>query len=181
MLLKGLYCQNAGNVPLAFVESDRTLIAGCLCLLGELSRSPESSFLTDPREEPSPLHRIPRIVSCSVFMLLLFYGDYFWWYKIFNIHKSTQNSKINLKCPGESPAISHQEPSWTVCCPPSHTILKQTGEKSTIPPVNICLYESAPLSNPLLQHPPTHRHQRSTGPTTSPPIDVKQGHPLLHM
>lgn len=124
MLLKGLYCQNAGNMPLAFVESDRTLWP--LCLLGELSRSPESSFLTDPQEEPSPLHRIPWIVSCSVFMLLLFYGDYFWWYKLFNIHKSTQNSKINLKCPVPSPTISHQ---WTVCCPPSHTILKQTGKK----------------------------------------------------
>lgn len=77
MLLKGLYCQNVGNVPLAFVEPDRTLIADCLRLLGELSRCPKSSFLTDPREEPSPLHRITWIVSCSVFLLLLFCSYYF--------------------------------------------------------------------------------------------------------
>jgi hypothetical protein len=34
---------------------------------------------------------------------------------------------------------------------------------------------------PLLQHPPTLGHQTSRRPRTSPSIDVRQGHPLLHM
>ena len=36
-----------------------------------------------------------------------------------------------------------------------------------------------PITPP--QHPPMLGHQTSTGPRASPPIDVRQGHPLLHM
>lgn len=37
------------------------------------------------------------------------------------------------------------------------------------------------LPHPLLQHPSTVGHQTSTGPRVSPPIDVRQGYPLLYM
>jgi hypothetical protein len=37
------------------------------------------------------------------------------------------------------------------------------------------------FSAPLIQHLPTLGHQTSTGPRASPPTDVRQCHPLLHM
>ena len=51
---------------------------------------------------------------------------------------------------------------------------------SALPP---CLYEGAlPPTHTLLPHHfPTLGHQTSPGPRTSPLIDVRQGHPLLHM
>jgi hypothetical protein len=47
-----------------------------------------------------------------------------------------------------------------------------------------CFYEGVPHpSTPASPswHSPTLRHQSFTGPRASPPIDVQQGHPLLHM
>jgi hypothetical protein len=42
-----------------------------------------------------------------------------------------------------------------------------------------CSYEGVPPpTHPLL---PTLGHWPFTGPSTSPPIDAQQGHPLLHM
>jgi hypothetical protein len=38
-----------------------------------------------------------------------------------------------------------------------------------------------PSPTPPLQYPPTLGHQTSTRPRASSPIDVKQGHPLIHM
>jgi hypothetical protein len=51
----------------------------------------------------------------------------------------------------------------------------------------ICLYKGAPLpTHPLQPHLssislPMMRHQTSTGSRVSPPTDVRQVHPLLHM
>jgi hypothetical protein len=41
------------------------------------------------------------------------------------------------------------------------------------------IHPSSPA--PPNQHPPTLGHQTSWGPRASPPIDVRQGHSLLHM
>jgi hypothetical protein len=52
-------------------------------------------------------------------------------------------------------------------------------------PLPLCLYECAPhpptLSCPTAQESPTLGHQTSPGPKASPPIAVRQGHPLLHL
>jgi hypothetical protein len=46
-----------------------------------------------------------------------------------------------------------------------------------------CFYEGVPppTHTSLSWHSPTLEHQAFTGPRASPPIDVCQGHPLLHM
>jgi hypothetical protein len=51
------------------------------------------------------------------------------------------------------------------------------------PPSPLFLWGSPlpPTPVPPLQHPPTLGHQTSTGPRTSPPIDVRHGNPLLPM
>jgi hypothetical protein len=49
-----------------------------------------------------------------------------------------------------------------------------------LPPLG-CSPTHIPSPAPPLQHLPMLRHQTSTGPRASPPIAVRQGHPLLHM
>ena len=53
------------------------------------------------------------------------------------------------------------------------------------PPFSLPLWGCSPTyppsPAPLLQHSPTLEHQTSTGPRASSPIDIRQGHPLLHM
>ena len=45
--------------------------------------------------------------------------------------------------------------------------------------MRVLLHPPIPDSSPW--HSPTLRHQALPGPRASPPIDVRQGHPLLHM
>jgi hypothetical protein len=47
-------------------------------------------------------------------------------------------------------------------------------------PLPLPLWESSPTYS-LFQHPPLLGHQTSTGPRASPPIAVREGHPLLYM
>ena len=53
------------------------------------------------------------------------------------------------------------------------------------PPSPLPLWGCSPIHPsspaPPNQHPPTLGHQTSRGPRASPPIDVRQGHSLLHM
>ena len=49
-----------------------------------------------------------------------------------------------------------------------------------LPPLG-CSPTHIPSPAPPLQHLPLLGHQTSTGPRASPPIAVRQGHPLLHM
>ena len=75
--------------------------------------------------------------------------------------------------------------------PPSHGIplpsYPSTNAPSHIhPPLPLCLYESVPppthtLLAPLLQHSPMLGHQTFPEARASPPIGVRQGHPLLSM
>ena len=50
-----------------------------------------------------------------------------------------------------------------------------------LPFATVRLLTYTPSPAPSLQHLPILRHQTSTGPMASPPIDARQGHPLLHM
>ena len=70
----------------------------------------------------------------------------------------------DIPLPGYPPHHSFPHPAS-----PSSTF----GSKRVLPrPPSYCT---------MLQHPPTLGHKTSSGPRTSPPIDVREGHPLLHM
>ena len=75
---------------------------------------------------------------------------------------------LHLKCYPTSWLLLHKPPIPHLPSPPSPL------------PLGGC--SPHPLSpDPLLQHPPMLGHQTFTGPRASPPIDDRQGHPLLHM
>lgn len=93
---------------------------------------------------------------------ILFCFKFLWNYKTICLHLKWYSSS---QLPLHNPTLTPYHPSPL----PSPLPVWECSSTNPLSPV------------PPLQHPPRLGHQPFTGTRTCPPIDVRQGHPLLHM